>query len=984
MANDIKISKTDAKLGIDWDSAFDVITDLSLHGLATTWGITPSVSELANFIKGIRKSVSVDESVGSTSLRIILLCLASSLDELRPTSQSTEKRKKAREIIGETKNIIEETDYYLEKSFFVRPTSLLLYQDIRPYCIESLSLLWENENPEEIGSKLDRSFNLSLYRISTREPQLVKRIINHLHSDGQLIYSHENEWDIYRENLSHIFEVKPVFGQDDTHISLSQIYVSPRAIWRETIEDKDGDQEIYKHLVSLEEDTKQWLDSDEKHRKVRLIRGGPGSGKSTFAKSICSHMSKSHRYKPVFIELQRLKGNGTILEKTTKLLVEFEEFFSEDPLRKDLIGENEIAVLVFDGLDELVHPKSSGVQKICEDLWDQLDELLSTLNTQKRIRARAIVTGRDAIIQAATSSRRGRLLDARDSLEIVGLQELNERDFKTTSASADGQKESWWKRYAIAAGKDQQLPPIYNNPELDSLTSEPLLAYLIALSGKAEDSKVNEINNINEVYEKLIEDVWNRVWGDLPLEHSQSPETIKQAERRKGPVGVFKNQDDFQKILEFIAIAAWRGGESRTATLTEFESAIKRTEATDIWEDFQESFSSDESSDTFATLALTFFFRQPDLSNRGFEFTHRSFGEYLAARCMYRYLKENVKRLKRMRSVSDLGEWVALTSITISTPEIRAFFHNEFKRASDETLRELKTSLTNAMKLVLQEGMPVTYSETDNWRNTEKRQANSEGLLLTAISYTSSTLMSRYEDEEPVKIGLERGTHARNLIKRVEITDRNDGTYEAMPQNRYHAYPLSGINFSPSVFVGEPINTRLGVGFNDLDILRMFSYDLSYSDLSGCNIRNSGLSNTKLTNTNLEGSNLGHSIFGSCDFTKSNISKTIIEQSSIFRSNFSGMRLKGISFAEARIENTNFKGTIFEDVQFKGATIIGCDFSDADLTRTFGLTKTQLRTSRGSKNTKLPVGMSPPASWKKHQEQDDSNDISHEIELVFD
>ena len=87
------------------------------------------------------------------------------------------------------------------------------------------------------------------------------------------------------------------------------------------------------------------------------------------------------------------------------------------------------------------------------------------------------------------------------------------------------------------------------DPRLRGLTDEPLLCYLLALSGYAVDNWEEAAENRNRIYERLVNEIWKRGWGDGG---------------RQG-AGKSLTQTHFNRLMETIALAAWRGGDTRVA-----------------------------------------------------------------------------------------------------------------------------------------------------------------------------------------------------------------------------------------------------------------------------------------------------------------------------------------------------------------------------------------------------------------------------------
>jgi hypothetical protein len=112
------------------------------------------------------------------------------------------------------------------------------------------------------------------------------------------------------------FEVQPVFGQEATRLSLSQLYVPLRGYWAKN----DGQPEnpviqllSRTHDVSmLDGELDKWARSRSEDDTVRLIGGGPGSGKSTTLRAFARRMADQQDLLPLFIPLQHIDLEGDL------------------------------------------------------------------------------------------------------------------------------------------------------------------------------------------------------------------------------------------------------------------------------------------------------------------------------------------------------------------------------------------------------------------------------------------------------------------------------------------------------------------------------------------------------------------------------------------------------------------------------------------------------------------------------------------------
>jgi hypothetical protein len=103
----------------------------------------------------------------------------------------------------------------------------------------------------------------------------------------------------------------------------------------------------------LEKHLDNWFEAVDRSDPIRAVCGGPGSGKSSFAKMWAAKLAREN-HRVLFVPLHQLILRNEHPD-VQALLWEFltdRDVLPDDPLGRD--GEPRLLV-AFDGLDELVH-----------------------------------------------------------------------------------------------------------------------------------------------------------------------------------------------------------------------------------------------------------------------------------------------------------------------------------------------------------------------------------------------------------------------------------------------------------------------------------------------------------------------------------------------------------------------------------------------------------------------------------------------------
>ena len=144
-------------------------------------------------------------------------------------------------IVDATKNFLnsegkkyKESGLNVPVDFFNRPTRLGLYHEYRDYLLRKLNLTEVERSLARI--KIDSAFPIAIFELMSRRSEFYAPIPTALNIEGFQAASVARSWEAYKAKLIYDFEVKEVFGQEGNKISLSQLYVPLRGVWKEPTE----------------------------------------------------------------------------------------------------------------------------------------------------------------------------------------------------------------------------------------------------------------------------------------------------------------------------------------------------------------------------------------------------------------------------------------------------------------------------------------------------------------------------------------------------------------------------------------------------------------------------------------------------------------------------------------------------------------------------------------------------------------------------
>ncbi|KSV72433.1 hypothetical protein N183_26565 [Sinorhizobium sp. Sb3] len=197
------------------------------------------------------------------------------------------------------------------------------------------------------------------------------------------------------------------------------------------------------------------------------------------------------------------------------------------------------------------------------------------------------------------------------------------------------------------------------------------------------------------------------------------------------------------------------------------------------------------------------------------------------------------------------------------------------------------------------------------------------------------------------------------------------------------SWPMPGLNWSGCN------KSHLMLEGADLEGANLSGTDFSLTDLRGANLSRANLEKAKLARASLAGATAKTANFTRVEghrasFVRFSAERTSFASSELQRTDFSLARLIDVNFEKAELGRARFTGAKLENVRFSLANLSRVDFTGtsfagstafdravlfltriegSDLSRATGLRQSQIDIACGDASTKLPHGLSAPASW---------------------
>lgn len=849
-----------ARLATDWEGIAAGLTEafanFALKGLADG-----GVSGIVSLVKAATNT-RIDEPMEARAWRVAALSFAWAVGRIHDETQISKAGLNAalKQAIGEAKVAIDKGEATVGRTFLTRPTTLGLYRSMKNVLISSrTSIITDSPVTDTIlAAKLDIAFNRGVFEVWSRKPDYFRSLQDSLESPGVEAVESDQGWQSYRESLKYQFQVQPVFGQDTSSISLSQIYVPLRAYWKSE-DDNDynyrGAMRIPSSatFVMLDQAIDEWIADESTDDWLRLVGGGPGSGKSTTLRALASRLADRQDWRPLFVPLQHVGIAGDLRESVNKHFTDGTGgSFITPPLSRASVEDGAPLVIIFDGLDELIAPNEAA-NDVIATFSARLNTLIAALRGEGLKQLKVLVSGRLPAFQFAK-----RFISPPDHgcLEVYGYTGVTRHNEHEGNKLWDlDQRGEWWKRYAIATGADETTPPALVADTLKGITHEPLLCYLLVLAGYATKDWQKAADNTNIIYSTLMQNIYERGWGDG-------------IQKRHGP-GKSMKLDEFLLLMETIGLAAWLGGDARVASDASFNRALKIMNADREWNLFNQDNGSDVTN-----LAMNFYLKAAEGVNRGFEFTHKSFGEYLAAKALIQ-ISKSIYDLAYRRIDLVMSEWSDATATGVVTREILTFMRNQLRMdLVGVTKGELKNVLKQkkAFELIAQESISTGFpaDRSASWRIQELFQKNAELACWAVINSIALGMASiRKFKEAAVEIEWSNRYELRELMVRQTGPEGWSGTFPAC---------LSWVNAEDQYF----------------HCISVFNLDMQ-----GSNINGTSFDSCTIMDANFMGANGLRT-----SFARTLLLGSAFDVSELHLVNFSGTTIRDCTFVEANIERT--------------------------------------------------------------------------------
>ncbi len=766
----------------------------------------------------------------------------------------------------------------LDKDFFNKPGSQPFLGPIIGAFSQWLCDAGVGPNPAQaIASRVPAYFVFALSNEWKSNPNQYKPLFDQPQTPFATAESTERGWQHYFAHLKQ----KVSLSIFDEPFSLEQIYVPLNAYY--TIRHSQPNEadltfrgEMERVCIKLDQELKSWLRNSDRSDAVRVLSGGPGSGKSSFTKMFCCELATEGRFRPLYIPLHLIDPTRDVSQEVERF-VRDEGLLGFNPLDPERAAPG--LVLVFDGLDELASMGKAATQ-VARDFVQAVERMVERRNLGPNP-INVLLSGRELIVQVNETEFR----KPRQILTILPywIAEDEQRKEYSDPSSLLNQdlRDVWWKKYGELVGTQfDGVPTTLRLPEIDEITAQPLLNYLVALSFRRGRLDFSKGINLNSVYADLVAAVHERAY-----EKSRTYRPISHL-----------SLTEFIRVLEEIGLAAWHGSDGRSTSVRDIMTHCEQSGLQNLLKSFTEG-----AEAGVTKLLAAFFFRRNGENVGGdaaFVFTHKSFGEYLTAARLTRGLDKLItQRQRRIQDPDDgldineaLSSWLKLAGPAPMTEYLKIFLQREIAQKPNETILIWRQILAELMSAAIEKHMPVERAGTLPFGIAVQYDINASCALMIALNACAVKL------KEATSLKFSNDIAFGSFLRRV--CPQRSG-----PESPLLYSALSYLDFSEQC----------------LDLADLYNANLEHTIWNGCQVHLAHFGRA-----NLEGAR----------FKDTRLDWTRFDTARLVNVEFVQCHAQYVSFDSARILDAIFAETVLRSADFAGSTIQNSKFEQCDFSRT--------------------------------------------------
>jgi uncharacterized protein YjbI with pentapeptide repeats len=734
-------------------------------------------------------------------------------------------------------------------------------------------------NAIQIAEQVARTTDQQLLPALITAGNSVKRLVTWYQVGGLEVLAKYTSIDTYLDEQIKPRPLEHVFGED---FRFRDIYIPLKA----QPLNAEGAPSPDQAPVDLETWAETLLNDTNKGDRVLFIQGGPGRGKSVFCRMFADWVRQHEhpRWTPILIRLRDLETVGKDFEAMLRQVVD-RDFAQNDP--GWLTDRNIRFLFLLDGFDELLmEGRTSGG---LEEFLRQVGRFQESCAHNSEKGHRVLMTGRSLSLQSIE-----RLMPSNlERVEILPMDDDLQDRWLTQWGKLNNANPIFLKKTL----RDQRLPN-----QVQELAREPLLLYLLAAMHRARELRLEMFDGASAAGAKVL--IYQRT-----LDWVLTKQRDALLKRRLTELEL----EGLHRILAEAGLCVIQaGGES--APIAMLEERLKTDDhARKLLEE-----AGDRLQDSPLRNALAAFYMQPGKKGSGtVEFVHKSFSEFLCAKCLKEALEDWSKLGDKRREfyvTTEQMDWEIYDLLGYNTPlrpeiveylmvllEKSAEFHPVFlfRRLENFYLRWCNGDFIDAAPENLpQRKMRFMREQLNDQHLGQRHRDVAAGLNVMILLFE-----------------LHRYAQAREQLKR-DIYFHPCGKQDTQEFDRKRLLRIA--NYCNCLNT-DAFNTIVSPYLNKTDLS---DADLSYLDISGVNLSAANLKNASLRYANLSAANL----------QGANLERAVLHNADLSYADFYKAKLTGAWLLESRLVKAVLTDADLQNARLSDANLFAVNLENANLT----------------------------------------------------
>jgi hypothetical protein len=335
-------------LTADFKALFKALAKGVTHGATGKW------DEIANDTVEAMSALGLATDPGELAFLLIQRSLTKALVELVGESASQLPAEPAASANAMAEALgVSSAEILVDRKFFDRPSDLPVIAELKTILDQWLKARGlDAPVAAAVADRLPSYFVYALNQEWRRNAKSYRPIMGAVDSPFTKASDRDWAWFAYAALLDR----RTQEGVFDEPFSLKQIFVPLNAYY---LEDSPGDrretpaqskEKRTRVVTSLQSELEGWLKKNDQQDTIRVISGGPGSGKSSFARIFAAQVASAGTPRVLFIPLHLIDPSKDLTEEIGRFLKD-EGVLQHNPMDPESPEPN--LLIIFDGLDEL-------------------------------------------------------------------------------------------------------------------------------------------------------------------------------------------------------------------------------------------------------------------------------------------------------------------------------------------------------------------------------------------------------------------------------------------------------------------------------------------------------------------------------------------------------------------------------------------------------------------------------------------------------